>query len=181
MQAVHVRSVRAGATDRPSQYRSHLPSLCPPAKLGRTPCWAQHSRIGNDYSKGGDWQLPSPSIGFYPHQQRRKRLAPNLHSTLPFSLDPPAPPPGRSCYARRVGTMRGPKKKPKEECIFFIFAISKSSFASHQIFAYLWCFLHLPEYLFLSQRTKWICERKCVRKTSNKKIVKYIFSRKANN
>jgi hypothetical protein len=34
----------------------------------------------------------------YPYQQRRKRLVPNLHSTIPFSMEPPL---GRSCYARR--------------------------------------------------------------------------------
>jgi hypothetical protein len=34
-----IQSAKAGCTDRPSQYKSHLRGHSPPAKLGRTMCW----------------------------------------------------------------------------------------------------------------------------------------------
>jgi hypothetical protein len=87
------RSVKADATDRPSQYKSRLPGLCPPAKLGGTPCWAQPSShrphiLAMTTAKGGETAIFTTHRVLYPHQQRRKRLAPNLHSIIPFSLEP---------------------------------------------------------------------------------------------
>jgi hypothetical protein len=51
-------------------------------------CVVEHIHDRPTYSRF-ECQLPSPSVGLYPHQQRGNSQAPQFHSLFPFSVDLP--------------------------------------------------------------------------------------------